>query len=185
MTDRERIITAVWRRARARPYDALGAVAGLMLVALMVLTLQGPAEPVLRNDALACLALNVYHEARGEPEAGRIAVAQVVLNRVRDPAFPGDVCAVVRQGGELRRHRCHFSWWCDGRSDRPLDLAAWEESKRAAGRVLSGTVSDPTGGALWYHAEHVSPDWSSAVVERQKIGRHVFYVRPDSRDTGI
>lgn len=123
-----------------------------------------------------CLALNIYHEARGESREGRVAVAQVVLNRVRDRRFPNDICTVVKQGPLPPRRDCHFSWWCDGRSDRPADLQAWAESKAIAEDVLAGRDGDPTGGALWYHAETVSPKWRTALVPAAKIGRHEFYL---------
>ena len=70
-------------------------------------------------DELKCLALNIYFEARGEPESGQLAVGHVVM-------FPGTVCGVIQQGGALRRHRCQFSWWCDGRSDKPGNKRLWE-----------------------------------------------------------
>jgi len=69
------------------------------------------------NDALRCMALNIYFEARGEPFLGKIAVGHVVLNRIAHSRYPSNACDVIRQGGERRRHRCQFSWWCDGRSD--------------------------------------------------------------------
>jgi len=123
-----------------------------------------------------CLALNIYHEARGESREGRVAVAQVVLNRVRDRRFPNDICTVVKQGPLPPRRDCHFSWWCDGRSDRPTDLRAWEESKAIAEDVLAGRDADPTGGALWYHADTVAPKWRTALVPAATIGRHEFYL---------
>lgn len=130
------------------------------------------------DSSLECLALNIYHEARGEPRDGRLAVAMVVLNRVHDPRFPNTVCDVIKQGGEKRG--CQFSWWCDGRSDRPTDRAAWMESRLIASEVLAGGLDDPTGGALWYHADHIRPAWRMAIVRGPKIGRHVFYAsKPD------
>jgi spore germination cell wall hydrolase CwlJ-like protein len=99
------------------------------------------------------------------------------MNRVGDDEFPGQVCDVVRQGGERPRDRCQFSWWCDGRGDLPGDLAAWTGSKDLARRILAGSVDDPTGGALWYHADHVAPAWDMDIVRQAKIGRHVFYGR--------
>jgi hypothetical protein len=124
---------------------------------------------------LDCLALNIYHEARGEPEDGKLAVGHVVVNRARDPRFPGTLCDVVKQGGESPRHGCQFSWWCDGRSDQPRDWSAWEESRAFADLVYSGTAKDPTGGALWYHADYVDPFWRRSLAEGPKIGRHIFY----------
>ena len=127
--------------------------------------------------AVQCLALNIYHEARGEPREGKIAVGQVVINRVLDRRFPDSVCAVVKQGGARRRNRCQFSWWCDGRSDRPEDIMAWGESTAIAARLLDGRFDDPTGGALWYHADSVLTDWRRDLASRGKIGHHVFYTR--------
>jgi hypothetical protein len=127
------------------------------------------------RDQLRCLALNIYHEARGEPEAGKVAVAHVVMNRVKSRRFPNSVCTVVTQGGEKRRYRCQFSWHCDGRPDRPKNRRAWRKSQRLAEKVLSGQVEDRTQGALWYHAEYVSPYWRAAFNKGPKIGQHIFY----------
>ena len=164
--------------ALLRPRLALGAGAGLVLSLVAVAVLwPGPVPRIDLSQSLDCLALNIYHEARGEPLDGQVAVAQVVMNRVGDAEFPGQVCEVVRQGGEWPRDRCQFSWWCDGRGDRPDDLAAWTGSKDLARRILAGSVDDPTGGALWYHADSVSPDWDMDISRQAKIGRHVFYGR--------
>ena len=139
-----------------------------------------PIETVIAPDELQCLALNLYHEARGEPELGRIAVGQVVLNRVADRGFPGTVCAVVHQGGDKPLNRCQFSWWCDGKSDRPTSEEAWADSRRLAAELVRGWHGDPTGGALWYHADFVSPSWRQAFMEGPQIGRHIFYRRPSA-----
>lgn len=140
----------------------------------------GPAYANVDNE-IECLALNIYFEARGEPESGKLAVAHVVMNRVLDPRFPKSVCEVVQQGGDWRLHKCQFSWWCDGRSDRPKDLAAWESSKKMARLVYWGASEDPTLGALWYHADYVTPHWRDAFARGPKIGRHIFYRRQDGR----
>jgi len=124
---------------------------------------------------LRCLALNIYFEARNEPLPGQIAVAHVVLNRVADRAFPDTICGVVRQGGDRRRHRCQFSWWCDGRSDRPREEAAWRHSLQLAHAIYRGHLADPTEGAKWYHAVYVTPDWRQAFRQGPRIGRHIFY----------
>ncbi len=122
-----------------------------------------------------CLALNIYFEARSEPEAGKRAVGHVVMNRVSSKRFPGTVCDVVRQGGELRRYRCQFSWWCDGRSDKPRDKREWHKSSEIALAVYWGRTEDPTAGALWYHADYVKPSWRKEYERGPKIGRHIFY----------
>ena len=127
-------------------------------------------------EALICLALNVYHEARGEPEEGRVGVAWVVVNRAADPGFPPTVCEVVIQGGE-RLHRCQFSWWCDGRSDQPRDTEAWKAALVTAGMMVLGTVPDPTGGALYYHTLNVRPAWRLRFKVTGTIGQHIFYRR--------
>ena len=136
-------------------------------------------------ENLRCLALNIYHEARGEPLQGKIAVAHVVLNRVAARRFPGQVCAVIKQGGERRRYRCQFSWWCDGRSDRPRDVAAWRESLLVALLIRRGATDDPTQGALWYHAETVQPYWSKIFRANTKIGKHIFYVKDTNKRRSI
>jgi len=127
---------------------------------------------------VTCLALNIYFEARSEPVEGKLAVGHVVMNRVASDRFPATVCDVVRQGGEVRRHRCQFSWWCDGQSDRPRNRAEWRRSMQLALEIYWGMSKDPTDGALWYHADYVDPNWRTSLVEGPKIGRHIFYSEP-------
>ena len=129
------------------------------------------------SDEIHCLALTIYFEARGEPDTGKLAVAHVVMNRMRDSRFPDSVCRVVQQGGEQVRHRCQFTWWCDGLSDRPKNLRMWEKSRSLARTVYWGGNEDPTGGALWYHADYVAPTWAQAFSRTSQIGRHIFYQR--------
>ncbi len=131
--------------------------------------------PRINRDPLHCLALNIYHEARGESDTGKIAVAHVVMNRVKSHRFPNSICKVVMQGGEKRRFRCQFSWHCDGRSDVPGDRRAWRTSKHLAEKVYTGQIQDPTEGALWYHADYARPYWRVAFNRGPKIGRHIFY----------
>ena len=128
-----------------------------------------------------CLALNIYFEARSEPDEGKRAVAHVVLNRVSDPMFPSTICQVVRQGGERIKHRCQFSWWCDGRSDRPAKGEVWDGAKALARSVYWGHSQDPTDGAMWYHADYVSPSWGAHFKRGPKIGRHIFYLNNEER----
>jgi spore germination cell wall hydrolase CwlJ-like protein len=131
-------------------------------------------EPVAPE--VRCLALNIYFEARSEPELGQRAVAHVVMNRVAHPGYPDTVCEVIQQGGEERLHRCQFSWWCDGQSDRPVNRKAWEQALRLAHEVFFGISEDSTDGALWYHATYVKPYWSEILLRGDKIGRHIFYL---------
>ncbi|MES9993977.1 MAG: cell wall hydrolase [Candidatus Thiodiazotropha sp.] len=128
------------------------------------------------SPEIECLARNIYFEARSEPEQGQRAVGHVVMNRVAATTYPDSICAVVKQGGEKRRNRCQFSWWCDGRSDQPVNKKAWQRSLALAKAIYHGESKDPTDGALWYHAEYVKPLWSSALVPGKKIGMHLFYL---------
>ena len=128
---------------------------------------------------LACLALAVYFEARGEPLAGQVAVANTIINRVDDDRHPDNVCDVVKEGpkhpsGHPRRHRCQFSFWCDGKPERITDKDAWETAEQVARHVLSNSL-DISQGATFYHADHVSPQWRYTMRVTTKIGRHVFY----------
>ncbi len=127
------------------------------------------------DNELRCLALNVYFEARGESVEGKAAVAHVALNRATHPLFPDTVCGVIKQGGERVRYRCQFSWWCDGLSDRPANRRLWAASQAIAEEVYWGRSEDPTQGALWYHANYVSPYWRRAFERGPQIGRHIFY----------
>ena len=134
------------------------------------------------RDEISCLALNIYHEARGEPDEGKLAVGHVVMNRVMSSRFPSTVCDVVRQGGEVRRYRCQFSWWCDGRSDKPRNKQDWQNSSEFALAVYWSQTEDPTEGALWYHADYVNPKWRNDFVQGPKIGRHIFYQQHPARN---
>ncbi len=152
-------------------------VALLAAGAAIAALLAGPTAASADTDddrQIGCLALTIYHEARGESERGKLAVGHVVMNRTRSVLFPASVCKVVRQGGQQRR-RCQFSWWCDGRSDRPKDQAALRESLWLAEEIYYGCTRDPTAGALWYHSTAVKPSWSKSFGRGKRIDRHVFY----------
>ncbi|MCI0431414.1 MAG: cell wall hydrolase [Rhodospirillales bacterium] len=154
--------------------------AGAAVLALLAAPMASWAAPASADDGreIGCLALTIYYEARGESERGKLAVGHVVMNRTRSVLFPASVCEVVRQGGQ-QRDRCQFSWWCDGRSDRPKDQAALRESLRLAEGIYYGCTRDPTAGALWYHSTGVKPSWSKSFRRGKRIDRHVFY-RGDS-----
>lgn len=124
--------------------------------------------------ALECLTAAVYHEARSEAEAGQRAVAQVVLNRVRHPAYPASVCGVVYQGS-LRDTGCQFSFTCDGSLSRRRDAEAWSEAQDIAREALSGYVYAPVGYATHYHTTAVSPKWSASLQRLTRLGEHIFY----------
>lgn len=103
-----------------------------------------------------------------------MAVAQVVLNRAHDRRYPKQICGVVWQGQE-RRHRCQFSFACDGKSDKPRDAAAWSNAVSLARLAITGQLRDITGKATHYHADYVKPAWGRALNKTTKIGRHLFY----------
>ena len=124
---------------------------------------------------LTCLALTVYHEARGETEAGKLAVAHVVMNRARDGRFPRAICEVVYQHAAVKGRGCEFSWTCDAISDQPINTASWQDSVRIAQAVYWGQTTDPSNGAMWYHADYVTPAWAAALGAPQQLGRHLFY----------
>ena len=170
-----RAVGAFIRWAWARPWRAADlsvAASALLAVALLFLP---PAVVVDLDDSLDCMALNIYHEARGEPSEGQLAVAKVVMNRVAHPRFPDDVCAVVKQGGEWPFGGCQFSWWCDGRSDRVRDHRSMAAIRALSREVLRGARHDPSEGALWYHATSVKPAWRKDFVRGPIIGDHIFY----------
>lgn len=129
-------------------------------------------QPVTRTSSEhQCLALAMYWEARGEGQVGMQAVGEVVLNRVQDPRFPATSCAVVKQGGETPP--CQFSWWCDGKSDRPKDLGRWQDALWIANSMQTRHTRDITKGALFFHSTSVDPQWKYQRVA--KVGNHVFY----------
>lgn len=126
---------------------------------------------------MKCLADAVYFEARGEPERGRIAVAQVVLNRLKNPAYPNSICGVVYQN-KHRRNRCQFSFACDGIRERITDKGAWAEAQALAKRVMEDEKTlyiEDVGASTHYHATYVRPRWAGRMTKKQKIGRHIFY----------
>lgn len=142
--------------------------------------LRGASDPqpfqnavVDRAREIDCLAQAVYYEARGESPAGQAAVAQVVLNRTRHPAFPSSVCGVVFQGAQ-RAKGCQFSFACDGSLRRRRDSAAWNRAKRLATRAMEGKLSAGVGSATHFHVTGVQPGWTNLMRVAQ-VGAHVFY----------
>ena len=124
----------------------------------------------------ACLTKALYFEARSEGARGQMAVARVILNRVKDPRFPNTICGVVYQGAE-RRNSCQFSFACDGKPDVATQPKAWAEARRIASKAMSGKLGmSVLAGATYYHADYVRPRWASAMRKIAKIGRHIFYI---------
>ncbi len=144
--------------------------------------LTGPvaAEPFRLGGALdasrdlECLTQAAYYEARGEGRDGMRAVAQVVLNRARHPAFPKTVCGVVFQGAG-RRTGCQFSFTCDGSMRGGVNRAAWNRAREVASSALSGSVYAAVGNATHFHTTGVSPGWRHALVRVNQVGAHLFY----------
>ncbi|HEX4694507.1 cell wall hydrolase [Sphingomonas sp.] len=124
--------------------------------------------------ALDCLTQTVYYEAGNQSDDGQRAVAQVVLNRVRDRAFPSSVCGVVYQGSQ-RSTGCQFTFTCDGSLNRRPSAAGWERARAVASAALAGAVYAPVGSATFYHANYVSPWWASSMDKVATVGAHIFY----------
>jgi spore germination cell wall hydrolase CwlJ-like protein len=122
-----------------------------------------------------CLANGVYFEARGEPSKGQQGVAQVILNRVRNPAYPNTICGVVYQN-KRKRNACQFSFACDGIRDRINSAKHWRKSVKVANDAIDGRFwLRSVGSASHYHADYVWPRWRRKMRKMTKIGRHIFY----------
>jgi spore germination cell wall hydrolase CwlJ-like protein len=164
---------------------ATAAVAGVPgAAAAQTADWQAPAfylPPALAGEApeaaAECLALAITYEAGLEPVAGQEAVAQVILNRVRHPAYPDTACGVVWQGAE-RRTGCQFTFTCDGSLRRARSLGAMTAARAVAVRVLAGESADHVRGATHYHADYVAPYWAPSLMRVRQIATHVFYRTP-------
>jgi len=160
------------------PTDALAINAGIPLSNLA----NPAARPFLlrassdadRVRSLDCLTAAIYYEAATEPTEGQRAVAQVVLNRVRHPAYPASVCGVVFEGAR-RYTGCQFSFSCDGSLRRAPMASHWQRARQVAEAALAGYVHSSVGWATHYHANYVVPYWASTLVKSATIGNHIFY----------
>ena len=130
-----------------------------------------------RERALGCLTQAVYYEAGVEPLDGAQAVAQVVLNRVRHPAFPKSICGVVFEGA-AQKTGCQFSFTCDGSLARAPAAAAWKRAQAVAERALNGFVMAKVGGATHYHTQWVVPYWAPTLTKVSQAGSQIFYRWP-------
>jgi spore germination cell wall hydrolase CwlJ-like protein len=130
-------------------------------------------------SALDCMTAAIYYEAANEPITGQRAVAQVVLNRVRHPAYPNTVCGVVFQGSE-RATGCQFTFTCDGSLARRPSLSLWNRARTIAAASLGGFVETSVGHATHYHASYVLPYWAPKLTKLTSIGSHIFYQWKDS-----
>ncbi len=157
----------------------------LVLVGVWVVSLGARAlgatltpAPEDRSQAMSCLTAAIYYEAGAEPMDGRAAVAQVVLNRLRSPAYPKTVCGVIYQGAQ-HPYACQFTFACDGSEARRPEARLWGEARDVAAAALDGDLVAQVGGATHYHAYYVAPAWARTMVETAHIGAHLFY-RPQA-----
>ena len=167
-----------------------GQAGGVLLVAALSLSLANPAvgqggDPSMvpatlagaepRADALRCMTEAIYYEAANEPDEGQRAVAEVILNRRADPAYPKSVCGVVFQGSE-RRTGCQFTFTCDGSRRRSPVPGLWARAEAVAAEAIAGSTTTPqVAGATHYHAFYVHPGWRLGLVMTRRIGAHLFY----------
>ena len=138
------------------------------------------------GDDKKCLTENIYFEARGQGQAGWLAVAQVTQNRVDDRRFPNTICEVVKQGltyadGQPIRNKCQFSWYCDGKSDNPKNMKVYDSIHELVNYIYDMQnypeyqILDITDGATHYHADYVSPSWAKTKTKTIEIEDHIFY----------
>jgi len=145
---------------------------------------KGETQPEFEDRERRCLSTAIYFEARGESKRGQIAVAQVVLNRVRSPLFPETICGVVFQG--QMRKGCQFSFACDGHTDNPRNKEQWALAQDLAKEVMSGDQWLPeVGYSTFYHANYVNPRWARHMRKIDKIGRHIFYKKRNGKPYAI
>ena len=134
-------------------------------------------------SAVMCLALNLYFEARDQPIVGQLAVGFSTMNRVKDERYPDSVCGVVKQAQYSAwdsknpiRHRCQYSWFCDGMSDEPKNSKAMLEATILAANIFYGRVTDISDGATHYHATWIeAPYWTEQMTTVFTIDQHIFY----------
>ena len=160
----------------------------LILGAAAIAFISSSVHATEMSSSAECLAKNMYFEARNQGTAGWLAVTAVVLNRVNDRRFPNTICEVVTQGPtrpswkdpSVRipiKHRCQFSWFCDGKSDNPKHEKSYNQMLDFAELLLSGAVDfiDITDGAQFYHADYVRPSWARTKKRTIEIEDHIFY----------
>lgn len=138
----------------------------------------------LNSEERHCLTEAIYFEARNQTVNGKIAVGSVILNRVKNSNFPDTICGVVHQGpldgSPITLHRCQFSYYCDGKSDKPptdniLEIAAWDMAHFVSEALLLGMVDRNAGGGTHYHADYVTPFWSEVYTQVAVVDKHLFY----------
>jgi spore germination cell wall hydrolase CwlJ-like protein len=133
---------------------------------------------VIPTNDLQCMAENIYYEAANQSYAGKIAVGQVVLNRVKTPGYPRTICGVIYDGSQnVKTTACQFSWTCAEHKGIDKSSNYWAESQKAAKELLTkkDQLIDITEGALNYHANYVKPAWSKTLTFVAQIDQHLFY----------
>lgn len=148
--------------------------------ALMGLATHEPGMMSRAEDMVAetkCLSQAVYYEARSESSSGQLAVAEVIINRVKDHRYPNSICGVVFQGA-TRTTGCQFTFTCDGAMKREPRGKLWDKAQNVASHVVMGLNERKTAGATHYHATYVNPVWNSGLVRTRQIGTHIFYRFP-------
>ncbi len=135
-------------------------------------------EPSINQREHHCLSQAIYYEARGESQRGQVAVAEVIMNRVRSRHYPDSICAVVYQGSH-RATGCQFTFTCDGSIHQRPRGRAWERAQRVATAMMSGYTRPVTQNATHYHTHEVNPVWNSGLVVTTEIGSHIFYRMPN------
>lgn len=167
-----------WWLARKRDYFPFIFLAGLVaLVGISGIMLAQFKAPHADNRDLTCLALNVYHEARGEPAAGQYAVANVTLNRVASSRYPNTICEVVfqKKWDRIRRRYVGAFSWTEIDIKPPLKDKEWRQALRVAEAVSTQAQPPELEGALFYHARSIKPSWARHKKPVARIGRHIFY----------
>ena len=175
-----------------------GNIAGAVTNGNGVELLELPPRLIGEDPEAICMALNIYYESRSDNLAGQYAVADVVLNRVQDSRYPNTICEVIQQGPVREswktkqdpdlpeseriynpiRHKCQFSWYCDGKSDDPKSETGWAQAQYVAGAIMySDKYRGMTEGATHYHATYVKPKWrfDRGMNHIGRIGAHIFY----------
>jgi spore germination cell wall hydrolase CwlJ-like protein len=165
-------------RPMARTEEAAAAGTGVAAPETLTMSSLDAMAPIAPEDAqTACLAEAIYFESRGEPLAGQIAVAEVILNRVDSRSYPRTICGVTSQGAGSGR-ACQFSYACDGRSDAMSSPEPRARSEKLAALIVAGHVDPVTDGATHFHSTAVRPGWSRQFARTAAYGHHIFYREP-------
>ena len=156
----------------------------IIFISLLSVGFVGNLKAWDENGEAVCLAKNIYFEAGNQSKAGRLAVGLVTLNRVEMREYPDTICGVVYQGPTYTnwkgntwpvKHKCQFSWYCDGKKDIIEDSKTWNEVYLLAVALVQGSVYDFTDGSSHYHNDKVHPYWADHLYKTLTIDNHIFY----------